>query len=263
MTALTALEQAIPTFTGRETTEERLTALESALQELLDTLRYALQNLSPENFNANALARLIEPINLRIADAAGDVAALAVTADALDTRLTNAEQDAAALTLTANRLSARVTNAEGSASELSQTAKSLDARVAGAEGSLAPLSARVSNDEARIALVADGNGVNAASIVAAINNAGSSVTLSADKIHLDGITTVADTLSVGRASDFGTRKTIVFHSQGARITGWYDNVPSLMLSAAKLHLNGEVLVNDVSLEKRLSALEARVAALGG
>ena len=253
MTALTALEQAIPTFTGRETTEERLTALESALQELLDTLRYALQNLSPENFNANALARLIEPINLRIADAAGDVAALAVTADALDTRLTNAEQDAAALTLTA----------EGSASELSQTAKSLDARVAGAEGSLASLSARVSNDEARIALVADGNGVNAASIVAAINNAGSSVTLSADKIHLDGITTVADTLSVGRASDFGTRKTIVFHSQGARITGWYDNVPSLMLSAAKLHLNGEVLVNDVSLEKRLSALEARVAALGG
>ena len=44
----------------------------------------------------------------------------------------------------------------------------------------------MSDQGARIALVTDADGVNAAAIVAAINNGGSSVTLSADKIDLCG-----------------------------------------------------------------------------
>ena len=51
----------------------------------------------------------------------------------------------------------------------------------------------------RIALVVDGQGIKAASIVLAINEAGSSVTISADKIYLDGSTTI-DRLLTGRSA---------------------------------------------------------------
>ena len=51
----------------------------------------------------------------------------------------------------------------------------------------------------RIALVVDGQGIKAASIVLAINDAGSSVTISADKIVLDGSTSVSSLLT-GRST---------------------------------------------------------------
>ena len=47
----------------------------------------------------------------------------------------------------------------------------------------------------RVALVVDGNGIKAAQIVASINDTGSSVLISADKITLDGTTTVTQLLS--------------------------------------------------------------------
>lgn len=219
MTELTALEQALPTFTGKETTAQRLSALESAVHELLDTLRYVLQNLGAENFNGAALSRMLEPIYLRIRGAEGDLATITVDAQAIESR------------------------------------------VESAEGNLAALSQRVTEQGAAVALVADADGVNAASIVAAINAAGSAVTLSADKIDLNGITTVADQLNIGSADDFGTYKTLVFHTNGARITAWYSESPSLTLSAARILLDGDVLLNGTSLGGRLDALESRVAAL--
>lgn len=47
----------------------------------------------------------------------------------------------------------------------------------------------------RVALVVDGNGIKTASIVAAINNSGSSVTITADKILLNGTTKVSELLT--------------------------------------------------------------------
>lgn len=219
MTELTALEQALPTFTGKETTAQRLNALEGAVHELLDTLRYTLQNLGAENFNGAALSRMLGPIYLRIQGAEGDLASIAVDA------------------------------------------QGIESRVESAEGSLAALSQRVTEQGAAVSLVADKDGVNAASIVAAINNAGSSVTLSADKIDLNGITTVADQLNIGRADDLGTYKTLVFHTNGARITAWYSESPSLTLSAARIVLDGDVLLNGTDLDTRITALENRVAAI--
>ena len=213
MTELTALEQALPTFTGKETTAQRLDALEGAVHELLDTLRYTLQNLGAENFNGAALSRMLGPIYLRIRDAEGDLASIAVDA------------------------------------------QSIESRVESAEGSLAALSQRVTEQGAAVSLVADANGVNAASIVAAI------VTLSADKIDLNGITTVADRLNIGGADDFGTYKSLVFHTNGARITAWYSESPSLLLSAARIQLSGDVLLGDVNLGEKLTELESRIAAL--
>ena len=86
MTELTALEQALPTFTGKETTAQRLDALEGAVHELLDTLRYTLQNLGAENFNGAALSRMLGPIYLRIRDAEGDLASIAVDAQSIESR---------------------------------------------------------------------------------------------------------------------------------------------------------------------------------
>lgn len=219
MTELTALEQTLPTFTGKETAAQRLDALECAVRELLDTLRYTLQNLGAENFNGAALSRMLGPIYLRIQSAEGDLATIAVDA------------------------------------------QSIESRVESAEGGLAALTQRVTEQGAVVSLVADQDGVNAASIVAAINGAGSSVTLSADKIDLNGITTVADQLNIGHADDFGTHKALVFHTNGARITAWYSESPALTLSAARILLQGDVLLNGENLGTRLTALEDRLAAL--
>ncbi len=92
---------------------------------------------------------------------------------------------------------------------------------------------------ARIALVADADGVNAAAIVAAINNGDSSVTLSADKIDLNGITTVADTLHIGSEDGFA-RKYLIFHQSGAVISATRGDLPELRLSAGKIDLCGEL-----------------------
>lgn len=198
MTDFTALEQALPAASGRGTVQQRLAAVEGALAQLLDTLRYALQNLGAENFNAAGRARLTGPLELRLQSAEGNLAALTQT---------------------------------------------------------------VSDQGAAVSLVADAKGVRAAEIVAAINAAGSSVRLAADKIQLDGITTVADRLNIGGASDFGTAKYLVFHTSGAVISGWYSESPALRLSAARIELEGDVLLGGQSLQSALASLERRVAAL--
>ena len=100
---------------------------------------------------------------------------------------------------------------------------------------------------ARIALVADADGVNAASIVAAINNGGSSVTLSADKIDLNGITTVADTLHIGSENSL-ERKYLIFHKSGAVISATRGDVPELKLSAGKIDLCGTLYHNGQPLD---------------
>ena len=115
------------------------------------------------------------------------------------------------------------------------------------EQRLAALEQTVSDQGARIALVADADGVNAASIVAAINNGGSSVTLSADKIDLNGITTVADTLHIGSENSL-ERKYLIFHKSGAVISATRGDVPELKLSAGKIDLCGTLYHNGQPLD---------------
>ena len=100
---------------------------------------------------------------------------------------------------------------------------------------------------ARLQMLADADGVNAASIVAAINNGGSSVTLSADKIDLNGITTVADTLHIGSENSL-ERKYLIFHKSGAVISATRGDVPELKLSAGKIDLCGTLYHNGQPLD---------------
>lgn len=100
----------------------------------------------------------------------------------------------------------------------------------------------MSDQGARIALVTDADGVNAAAIVAAINDGDSSIALSADKIDLNGITTVADTLHIGSQNSL-ERKYLIFHKSGAVISATRGDLPELMLSAGKIDLCGELYHN--------------------
>ena len=62
-------------------------------------------------------------------------------------------------------------------------------------GSSTTMASSITQNADRIALVVDSNGIKTASIVAAINSSGSSVTISADKILLNGTTSVTDLLT--------------------------------------------------------------------
>ena len=139
-------------------------------------------------------------------------------------------------------LRARIDGADGSITQLSLDAGTLQTRLTSAEGNVAALEQTVSDQGARIALVTDANGVNAAAIVAAINDGDSSIALSADKIDLNGITTVADTLHIGSQNSL-ERKYLIFHKSGAVISATRGDLPELMLSAGKIDLCGELYHN--------------------
>lgn len=145
----------------------------------------------------------------------------------------------AALSRLLSPIRARIDGADGSIAQLSLDADALQTRLTSAEGNVAALEQTVCEQGARIALVADADGVNAAAIVAAINNGDSSVTLSADKIDLNGITTVADTLHIGSEDGFA-RKYLIFHQSGAVISATRGDLPELRLSAGKIDLCGEL-----------------------
>ena len=147
--------------------------------------------------------------------------------------------NAAALSRLLSPIRARIDGADGSIAQLSLDADALQTRLTSAEDNVAALEQTVGEQGARIALVADADGVNAAAIVAAINNGDSSVTLSADKIDLNGITTVADTLHIGSEDGFA-RKYLIFHQSGAVISATRGDLPELRLSAGKIDLCGEL-----------------------
>ena len=89
----------------------------------------------------------------------------------------------------------RATTAEGSlASRISQTAESITSEVTRAKGVENTLGSRISQEADKIALVVNNGAIKAAEIVAAINNTGSAVRISATHIILDG-QAVANSLS--------------------------------------------------------------------
>ena len=146
--------------------------------------------------------------------------------------------NAAALSRLLSPIRARIDGADGSITQLSLDAGTLQTRLTSAEGNVAALEQTVSDHGARIALVTDADGVNAA----AINNGDSSIALSADKIDLNGITTVADTLHIGSQNSL-ERKYLIFHKSGAVISATRGDLPELMLSAGKIDLCGELYHN--------------------
>ncbi len=162
-----------------------LAEVKNYLYLLLEQLRYTLGNLDRDNFNETGLGEIAEeirePIRASIADTAGNVAALSLTAEALAVRIGTAEGSVSTLTQTAEAISTRVTDAEGRISQLTQTAAGLTSRITTAEGNVSSLqqtatalTSRISTAEGNISTISQT--VN--SITLGVSNGSTSSTIS-------------------------------------------------------------------------------------
>ena len=114
-----------PTFTGEESTEEKVTTIQNYMFMLVEQLRYTLHNLDLTNMNAAAVAEhedtLTSPIYASLRDADENIAQLAVTAAGIATRVTDAEGDISSLQQTASAIASVVSDQSGQISALVQT----------------------------------------------------------------------------------------------------------------------------------------------
>ena len=132
-----------PTFTGEESTEEKVTTIQNYMFMLVEQLRYSLHNLDLKNMNGAAVEQfkneLTEPIYARIEDDEGNLSQLALTAHDLAARMSDAEGNITTLQVTAQGLSSTVSNQAGQISSLQQTASGLSATVANQSGQISSL----------------------------------------------------------------------------------------------------------------------------
>lgn len=213
-------------------------------------------------------------------------AEIEATAQGLDAKITGLEGQYTTLQATADGLSTRVGNVEGSYSSLNQTVDGIQSTVGShtttlnshtntlnshtssinsQSSSISNLQSQITQTNSKISAVVsavdDSSGnVTAASIVAAINSAGSSVKISADHITLTGVVTVDDLagngtveINAGNIVAGGTISGVALESTGGyywkRVTiangqielysgGLYDDSYGeiLLYSSSTLHL---------------------------
>ena len=114
-----------PTFTGEESTEEKVSTIQNYMFMLVEQLRYTLHNLDLTNMNAAAVAEhedsLTSPIYAAIRDADENIAQLAVTAAGIASRVSDAEGNISTLQQTASSIASVVSDQSGQISALVQT----------------------------------------------------------------------------------------------------------------------------------------------
>lgn len=125
-----------PTFTGQESTNDKINTIQNYLFMLVEQLRYTLRNLDTANVNLAALEEyskgLTDPIYIQIGDLNG-------RADGIIGRMEDDEGNISILQQTATAITAMVANAQGDISVLQQTASSLTAQVKNAQGDISIL----------------------------------------------------------------------------------------------------------------------------
>lgn len=124
-----ALDTNFPSFTGTETTDQKVDQLYSYTYMLLENLRYTLRNLDSTNFNEEGLNEITNPIYAGIEDAEGNITKLALEAQGLALRVSNAENDVTQLQITAQGLQAQITNQEGDITQIQAQANGLSVTV--------------------------------------------------------------------------------------------------------------------------------------
>lgn len=159
---------------------------------LEEKLRYTLRNLDVTNFNDLGLARYE---NGRL-----QVYAKAVEIQTEKLRVEfgkETDEIHATISATADKLSAEIEDVEGNYTTLKATVNGIQSTVGSHTTSINGLQSQITQTANKISAVVsavdDSSGnVTAASIVAAINGAGSSVKISADHIVLSGVITAED-----------------------------------------------------------------------
>ena len=134
-----------PTFTGEESTNEKISTIQNYLFMLVEQLRYTLHNLDLDNMNKTAVERyekyLTDPLYGRIEDTEGHLNEFQITAEGYFLRVENAEGDINQLQITAQGLRADLTNAQGDITSLQVTARGLRADITDAQGNITSLQA--------------------------------------------------------------------------------------------------------------------------
>ena len=173
------LDVGFPSFSGGESTEEKVDAILNYQYQLQESLRYMLRHLDRGNFDEAGLLSITEPISLSLRedfnsmkleiDAGGmaavieglestlsayvrsdvfqvsiealdgDISTLRQTVNSFSTRIETAEGNASTALQTANGFATRISTAEGNISSLQQTASSLSSRISTADGKISTL----------------------------------------------------------------------------------------------------------------------------
>lgn len=181
-----------PTFTGEESSEEKITTIQNYMFMLVEQLRYSLHNLDLSNMNKTAVERyetsITEPIYARIEDSEENIADLALTAEGLGLRLSNAEGNITSLTATAEGLSIQISDAEDDILQLGITADGLATQISNAQGQISSLQQTVDG----FALSAS-NGSNSSYLYLTSNG----IILSSARITFSGMVTFLDLSTSG------------------------------------------------------------------
>lgn len=172
--------------------ERDVKTLSNHVFQLEEQLRYQLRNLDVTNFNDLGLARY-ENGRLQIY-----TEQLEIQTEQLRVEFGKETDDLyTKLEATAKGLQAEIKDQNGQYTTLKATVDGLQTTVSGQAGKLGTLESQITQTNSKISAVVSAVGdssgnVTAASIVAAINEAGSSVKISADHITLTGVVTVDD-----------------------------------------------------------------------
>ena len=213
------LASAMPTFTKKDTVEAKVDALADYQVQLLDYLRYTLGNLDADNFNPTGLKEILEPVVAEIKDTDGNILDLWMTAEELAAKIEDADGNYTSLKTTVEGLETEIAGVDGKYTSISATVNGIQSTVnshtttinnhtnkLNSQGaSITSLQSQITQTANEIAAVVsavdDSNGkVTAASIVAAINNAGSSVQISADHVNISGFVTFSDLSTEGQTT---------------------------------------------------------------
>ena len=174
------MDTLFPKITEEDSTKAAIKKILNYQFMLNEQLQYSFYNLGAENFNQVEWDNLTQPIYASIGEAESAISELALTSEGLGLRVSNAEKGIAELTVTAQGLTASVDG-------LTTNLGTLSSQVNIQAGTISSIVANVG---------ANGT-VTAASIVQTINNSGSSVMISADKIYMTGSTTFLTADDVG------------------------------------------------------------------
>ena len=221
-----ALDTNFPSFTGTETTEQKVDQLYNYTYMLLENLRYTLRNLDGSNFNEAGLSDITDPIYRELEDAEGNILNLAVEATGLALRVSNAEGDITSLQATAQGLAAQISNAEGDITSLQATAAGLAAQISNAEGDITSLQATATGLSAKISS-AEGD-------IASLQLTANGLQLQIANAEGD-ITQLQQTVNSFELSV----------SNGESSSRLYLTAGGTQLSSALIHMSGMVLFTDL------------------
>lgn len=180
----------MPDFSSTKTTEQKVDEAIRGYMQLRRELEYQLQTLDMSNMS--------KKFQLNFSELTGGLGELTVTAAELGTRMTDAEGNITSIKQTATSLTSRVAGAEGNISEINQWADFIETRVGNQNGSIAgSINSTITQHANLISLKVNSSDYNGNTIVSKINLTGTTATISAQRIDLQGYVTITSLSQAG------------------------------------------------------------------